>query len=330
VSQVALTLVLLFGAGLLIRSLIAALSMNTWPGARSVVMADFVLPRDTYTNQSATAFFRELGNYLRGQSEIALVGLSLGEQTGPPWLVVDGQKRSLPGPVAFAGIDDQYLSTLGMEVVRGRAFTTSDDASAPPVAIVSESLARSLMVDSSVLGHVVTDPRGQSSVGLQIIGVVSDVVLNLAAVEAFTVYTPIAQQPAGSFNPQRRTVWIRARDRPTPAVRQARAVVARLEPRSEPLNLKTLDETLAEQMRPQHFGATVLVGLGGIAVFLTMLGVYGLADWTTALRRREMALRSALGASQRDVVGMICSEVVRWVLLGICVGLLLVWFGSGL
>ena len=185
---------------------------------------------------------------------------------------------------------------LGIRLVEGRDFGGNDRDTSPPVAIVSESLAKLVGGGASPLGRRL---GGFSAAAkpLEIVGVVSDVITNVTVMEPLIIYLP-ATQGAPSII---RDVHVRAAGNTAAAKAQIVAVVKQLDPQVTTTTLRTLEERIAEQMAPQRLGATVLGALGAIAVLLTLLGTYVLAESMASSRMREMGIRAALGATRRQL-----------------------------
>jgi predicted permease len=326
IVQVAIALVLVSGAALFTRSLLAALSLN--PGLEpSRLLQGGLVPYERNVPR-ASALFDELAGRLRGNPAIASVSLSLsqGSMSGP--MRIDGVPRQFATAVNFASVDEHYFRTLGLQVREGREFLDSDTARAPLVAIVSESFARVLGEGGSALGTRITMPYSYPPAPppqVTVVGVVPDVVTNVAMLEPLTIYMPLAQQrPTAN-----RDVNIRAAGDVGAARRELTATLQQID-RSVPLPaLSTLQQRLGRQMNAQRFGATVLSVLGGIALLLAVVATYVLAESMATLRQRELGIRAALGATRRQLGAIVLAETARLVGAGLAAGLLLTWAGAG-
>jgi putative ABC transport system permease protein len=325
IAQVAVSLVLVGGAVQLTRSLVAALTINTGFDASRIVTGRLSLRTHGYTGPRGTQFFADLHERLRTNPAITSASLiqGLGGMTPYGKVTVDGQPRQFPTTVQFVAIDEHYFSTMGMPIVKGRDFTAHDDANSKPVALVSESFGRLLADGRDPVGHTITDRQV-----LEIVGIVPDVVTNVAVTEPLVLYLSLRQQAESAERQQNRTIVLRAAAAPTAAVQGTLRAVRALDPRLEPEPMMTIAERLGAQMGSQRLGGLVLGVLGSIAVLLTLLGAYVLAESMAVVRKREFGIRATLGASRPSLAGMMLADTVRLVGGGIVVGLGLAWLGA--
>ncbi len=323
-SQVAITLVLVAGAGLFTRSLIEALTLNPTIPTDRIVTA-FVL--HGYPGERAAAFVDELLARLRQNGAIESASLRTGGSFVAAGfkMTVDGVEREVPASPSSYAIDPSFFSTIGLPIVSGRGFDGSDTAGSPPVVIVSESFARWIADGGSAIGRSLGPFRGPSAVA-DIVGVVPDLISEVGTTEPFIVYQPFAQRrPSVSA-----TLVLRAADDPGAAMREALAAVRALDTRVTLSQVTTLDERMAEQMSPQRFGIHVLGALGGIALLLTVLGTYVVAQSMVVRRRRELGIRAALGARSTQLRALVLRDTARLVGIGLIAGLVLAFAGARL
>ena len=139
------------------------------------------------------------------------------------------------------------------------------------------------------------------------------------------IYRPLAQQADGP--PSRTMLTLRAAGDANAAIREATSAIRQIDPAVTPGPLLTMDRQILNQMGPQQFGMLVMGALGTIAVLLAALGTYVLAETMASMRRRELGIRAALGASRSQLGGLVVSETARLVGLGLAVGLSLAWLG---
>ena len=324
-AQVAVAVALVAGAGLFARSLTAALSLNPELEMSRLVMGTIELRTYGYTPERATEFFERLQNRLNGNPAIASVALTTygGGMSPAGKLQVDGVPRQFPSTVWFLRVDHQYFRTMGLRLLEGREFMADDRSNSPPVAIVSESYARLLAADGSTLDRRLGG-LSSSTPPMRVVGVMSDLVANVTVLEPLVIYVPAAQ---GALFPYRDIV-VRAANGADDARREILSAMKELDPVVAPTPLRTLEERVLSQMGPQQFGATVLGALGALAVLLTLLGVYVLADSMANLRMREMGIRAALGATRRQLGSIALAETGRLVGVGLIAGLGLAWLGA--
>ncbi|MEZ5319060.1 MAG: ABC transporter permease [Vicinamibacterales bacterium] len=329
-AQVAVTLVLVSGAGLFARSLGRALALNEALHSDRLLMGAIYLDANGYDATRAQVFFDALRARLAPNPAVAALGYSysLGSMSGGYPIQLDGQPRELPSAMAFVGIDDRYLRTMGLPVSAGRDFTPDDRAGAPLVAIVSASLARVVAGDGDPIGHRIAEifsRPGEPPDTIEIVGVVPDVITRVNRLEPLALYRPIAQQRPSP----RRVVTFRAAGDVGAAAAAVTEAVRGIDPAVRPSPMTTLDSQLLDQMGPQRFGMAVMGALGAIALLLSVLGAWVLAETMAALRRREMGIRAALGATGGHLRTLLLADTFRLVGLGLALGFGLSWLGAG-
>ncbi len=243
-------------------------------------------------------------------------------------LAIDGVPRAFPTQVEFTSIDERYFSTIGLALAAGRDFAASDGPNAPLVGIVSESYARLLGEGGSALGKRITmpfRPLGRPPAQVEVVGVVPDVITRVAVVEPLVLYQPLTQR-APSTSGQ----WVaRAAGDPAATMRAVTTAIREIDRTIVPPTQVTMQESLSRQMNAQQFGAVVLGTLGGIAVLLTLVATYVLAESMAVMRTRELGVRAALGATRWQLVMLMLSDTARQVAAGLIAGLFLTWAAAG-
>jgi putative ABC transport system permease protein len=328
-TQVAVAVTLVAGAGLFARSLISALSLNAATDMSRLVITTVPLSQYGYTPQRASEFFDALDARLSANPAVASVAFSMsnGGMSSGGRITIDGVPRQFPSTVWNTVVDDRYFTTMGLRLVEGRAFTAQDRAGAPLVAIVSESYARMIGEGKSVLGTRITATSGRAGEPrdvMEIVGVVADVVTRVTVLEPLAIYQPLAQVPPRSL----RDLVVRASGNAAAARDAIMSTVRELDRQVMPTPPRTLEERIAEQMAPQQLGATVLGALGAVAVLLTLLGTYVLAESMASARMKEMGIRAALGATRRQLGSIVLADTAKLAGIGILAGLGLAWLGT--
>ncbi|HEY3886006.1 MAG TPA: FtsX-like permease family protein, partial [Vicinamibacterales bacterium] len=204
---------------------------------------------------------------------------------------------------------------------------SDDRADSPPVTIVSQSFARAISPDGHPLGRRVTMPfhrNGQPPIVMDVIGVVPDVITNVSTLEPLSMYFPMAQTSVGSG----RTIVVRAAGSVEAARRGLADVLRQMGASVTPGPIMTLREQIGREMSVQRFGATVLGALGAIAMLLTIVGAYVLAESMAVLRMREMGIRAALGATRLQLARLVLGQSTRLVGAGALCGFALAWAGA--
>lgn len=326
-AQVAVALVLLAGAGLLIRSLSAALSLNPGFETGRLLTGEVALGPHGYTQPRVAAFASELAARVRANPAIRLFALTSwqGGMTPAGQLLIDGQQRRFPTTVHSIAADERYFATLGLRVIAGRDFAETDHAMAPLVTIVSESFGRMIANGRDPVGSRIPSWLGRSSASsMEIVGVVPDIITNVSIAEPLVAYIPMSQARQSND-----VGWIvRSAGPADGARREIMSAIKQLDPAVTPSPMLTMQEQLGQQMGPQRFGASVLGALGVIAVLLTALGTYVLAETMATGRLREMGIRAALGATRRQLATIVLAETGRLVGVGQVAGLGLAWLGA--
>jgi len=326
-GQVAISLVLVGGAGLFARSLTTALSLNARLDSGHIVTAQVSLRSFGYTSGRAVAFFDELRDRLAANGTVASVSVTQPEGGTVGELTIDGVRRQMPSFLRWSGVDEAYFSTMGLPVLEGRSHTRADTSDAPLAVVVSESFARLIAGDESPLGHRITEgsrPVGQEAAVAEVVGVVPDVIVDVNTTEPLAMYYALTQR----IRQPDATLVVRAARDPRATMREIAAVIAEMDPRVTPTQMSTLDEQIGRQMNPQRFGMYVLGALGGIALLLTVLGTYVVAESMVVGRRREMSIRAALGARGAHLRGIVLRDTARLVGIGLAAGLALALLGA--
>ncbi len=332
-GQVAVALVLLAGAGLFTRSIMEALSLNSALDMGRIVTGNVSLGPYGYNAPRAAAFFDDLFSRLTVNPTIRSVAFNVpqGGMTPAGKIVIDGVPRQFPSFVSYIPVDQHYFRTMGIPLLRGRDFSSDDRALAPPVVIVSESFGRLIADGGDPLGRRITastNRPGQPPDIMEVVGVVSDVVISVSALEPLAMYFPIAQTDPRTNPLLSRSLAVRTAGDPDAARREIISAIKQMDPAVTPGPLLTLEERIGAQMSSQRFGAYIMGALGAIAILLTLLGTYVLAESMAVLRMREMGIRAALGATRRQLAAIVLAETLRLVGFGLAAGLLLAWTGA--
>jgi putative ABC transport system permease protein len=332
IGQVAVSLVLLGGATLFARSLTESLRVNPGFDTRHLITGTVSVSAYRFTPEQAVPYFTQLRERLAAAATVKSVSLPLSGGGMGGFLRIDGIERHFPSAIWEDVVDENYFPTIGLPILKGRNFTAVDDSRAPLVTIVSESFGRMIANGGNPVGSRITSFHGNRDghfPDLTIVGVVPDVITNVAQLQPLAMYTPVAQ--LRSPPTWTRTLFARPGSDVETTKLDITAIARNLDPSMKPapiVSIITMDEQIGRQMGPQRLGSLVLGWLGGTALFLTLLGAYVLAESMTVARRREMGLRAALGATKSQLGGLVFAETIRLVGIGIGVGLLLAWLGA--
>ena len=323
VSEVALALVLLAGAGLLIRTIGMLRAVDPGFDSRNVLTAAVVVPQARYpTPADSTRFFDRILERLRAipgvEAAAAIDALPMtGGSTQP--VAAEGQPArpmSEQPEVAVRRITPGYLRASRTRLIAGRDITDADTADRSPVALVSESMARQFWPGQSPIGKRLT-LTFQPGVVREIVGVIGEVKLRGLDVKepVAALYTPFAQRPGPG-----RALVIRTLVPPRNVIPSMVAAVHQLDPELPVLNVRTLDEVVGASIAQQRLAMELLAAFSALALSLATIGIYSVLSYTVRQRVQEIGIRMALGASARQVVRMIVLEGLTPTLLGVGVG----------
>jgi putative ABC transport system permease protein len=343
VGQVALTIVLLTGAGLLGRSFINVMAID--PGFRTdgalLVETQWPFSSEPGLQQQRKSVQQELIARLGSLPGVRAAGLINAHPVGTGGFA-DGQFLEMTRPDELQSLDDfaklgaearsragmagyrvaseDYFAAMGIRLVRGRLFEESDGPDAPHVAVISESLAATKWTDQDPIGRFVQFGNMDGDLrGFRIVGIVSDVrEVSPEAVAGPLFYGYYKQRMASRFT------MVVAADAPAALAPTVRQVVREADPEL-PVQLRTLDEAFDRALAGRRFSLTLVGAFSAAALLLAALGIYGLISYLVAERTREIGIRLALGADSGDVLRLVIGKGVLLATLGIVVG-----FGAAL
>jgi putative ABC transport system permease protein len=322
VAQVALSTVLLVASGLLIRSFVRLRATNPGFDPRNVVTMQIELPPTKYaTRPQMIAFYNEVLRQLQPLPGVQAVAISSAlplNTTRLTPMLLEGQPVVPIGqrPVLnVETISPEYSSVLRVPLLRGRTFTEHDDATAPPVAIVNQALARRFWPNENPIGkHIVLGRLPQAS---EVVGVFGDLKNSTLASDANPeVMLPFPQLPWAGLNLSIRT----AGDPHTlmPTVRRQIAMIDRDQPLTK---VQTLEELLVSGSAERLFTMLLLGIFSGTALILAMVGIYGVIAYSVAQRAHELGIRMALGAAREDILKLVVGHGLALTVTGIAIGL---------
>jgi predicted permease len=327
--EVALAATMLVGAGLVTRSFQRLLSVDAGFQAQGALVLDVALPRVRYDTSTKVIGFQnallERMRALPGVSSAAtLTTLPLASGTIGWSVVAEDRPNSateLSTPFIVSASNDIFRA-LGIRIVRGRGFTTEDGDGSPFVTVVNEALVREFWPGQDPIGKRIR-LSGPDLPWMTVVGVAHDVrpeALSEPPKPMYYVLTPQFARMVG-FADQIMTVVLRTPGDPTALIAGARSVVADIDPQLALNNVQTLDAVVENSVAKPRFAASILGAFGLAAMVLAIVGVYGVLSYAMARRRRELAVRMALGAQPGAVRGLVMRSGLKLAGAGVVVGL---------
>ena len=324
--ELALSVVLLVGAGLAVRSIARLRRVDTGFDRRNVLTASISVPGIKYdTPAKVVAFMYQLRERLAEAPGIEAAGIASASPLGAGGfylgreMVAEGRD---PSPANEVSINwnvatPGYFAALGVPLVAGRDFRLTDDTAAPPVMIVNQTFARRMFGSENPIGRRAMSSRDEK-VEREIIGVVGDVKYYAAADSSRAlVWVPYAQHNAWHQG----IITVRARGGGLNALAVVRRELHALDPNIALANVITMDEAMSRSMAGDRLVAILLTTFASLALVLAAIGVFGVLSYAVAQRTREMGIRLALGARPRDIRRLVAGETGPMVCAGVAVGL---------
>jgi predicted permease len=323
--QVALSLVLLIGAGLFVRTLQNLRNLDLGFQTSGVLLIDFDAQRAGYRDEGLAVFFKQLLEGIERLPGVVSASLSISTPLGDVGLSTDvtisGPSGQRKANSHFNAVTPRYFETMRMPLVQGRDFTLRDDMSAPKRAVVNEDFVRRYFADGRPLGQHISI----ESDDIEIIGVVKDsVASSLRQAPPPAVYLGYFQQKPGTFN----TLEVRA----SGALSQASVVIRNdLQSRLRTaVEVRTLTSQIERALVQERLMATLAGAFGVLALVMACVGLYGVLAYAVAQRTSEIGVRMALGAERTHVLWLIASNALRMLGVGVALGLPAAWAASRL
>ncbi len=329
VAEVSLSLVLLVGAGLLIRTFANLTGVSPGFDPQNVLTSQIALGGQRYdTTIETAAFYRDALariSTLPGVEAAAITNkLPLDWQFNMP--VVFPDKPDKLQSVQFRMISPDYFRVMRIPVIQGRAFAGGDDAGAAPVSIVNEAFVKRFFSDQNPFEKQLSVGRGAGDPVRHVIGIVGDVKQSSLELPAPPmVFVPIPQMPdklmlaVRTFNPAYFTV--RTTVAPAGMISACNREIALLDPSLALSEVHSMEEITARSIAPQRFNMLLLGLFAALGILLAAVGIYGVISYSVTQRTNEIGLRIALGAQRSDVIRLILGQGVSLALIGAALGL---------
>jgi putative ABC transport system permease protein len=329
VAELALSLVLLIGAGLFVRSFVELLRADLGVKPDHVVTMNLRLPREKYTDdEQRRNFFQLLLQRIEALPSVGKAGavdlLPLSGRSNGSKFQIIGQRafeKDKEPYIDFRIATPDYFAAIGTDLRRGRLFTAQDDEKAPRVVLVNEMFAARYLKGVDAVGQHLrfgTEKKGlKPTPPSEIIGIVANVINDdLDDVSEPSVYMPFAQVPTSQMN-----LVIRATGAETQLVPAIRQELVALDPRLPLTEAKTMEEVVYERRSPKEMMMWTLVIFGAMALMMAAVGTYAVMAYAVAQRTHEIGVRMALGALPSDILKMVLRRGLSLALIGIGLGL---------
>jgi putative ABC transport system permease protein len=327
VIELGFAVLLLTGAGLLIQSLWRLQRVNSGLHPENILTFDVTLPEVKYKSANQSQFFIDLKQRLEStpgvQSASSILPLPLsGERFGISFEIEGRPMAPKDHPSAdFFSTGVGYFKTMGIPIVKGRDFDDRDKHGSTPVIIITETFARQYFPNEDPIGKRIKPGistwDNEDSVMREIVGVVGDVRNRTLSTESKPAYyVPQSQVPFSEM-----VTVVKTAGEPHGLVSAATKEVAAMDQDVPLFSVKSMEEYISTSVAAPRFSTTLLSIFAGVALVLTVVGLYGVMSYSVAQRTNEIGIRMALGAQSRDVLVMIVKQGSTLILLGLGIGL---------
>jgi putative ABC transport system permease protein len=328
VFEIALSLVLLVGAGLAVRTFLALLKTDPGFNPDNLLTLNLVLPSAKYTDEpKRAAFYDDLLQRVKStpgvESAAAVNFLPLGGSNSSDAYLVEGVPEPPPGQEnlgRYRVCTPDYFQTMGIRLVKGRSFTEQDKAESPRVVIVNEAFARKHWPNQDAVGKRIKFYWPEKAPWIEIVGVIQDVKHELNVPVTPEYYLPYAQDVWSSM-----VVVARTKVDPASLAGALRQQVWAIDKDQAVFDVHTMEEVRSISVGMYSSGSVMLGIFAGVALLLASMGIYGVMAFAVSQRTQEIGIRMALGARRVDVLKLVFSHGMKLALFGIVIGLLGSW-----
>lgn len=330
IAETALAVVMLSGAGLLVRSLIKLQAIDLGFDPSQVLTMQLTLPAKKYTDTTADQFYRQLlervSHVPTVNSAAAVSYLPISGSDNGWSILVDGKvvKTIAEAPAARPEhVTPEYFRAMGIRLVRGRAFTEQDRMGAAPVAIISDGMAKKLYPGVDPIGRTLK-MFSDAAPWVTIVGVAADVRARGFQKEIPpTMYFPYSQSGQSAYGiPRTMTLIVRAPGNVSRLTAPVRKIIREMDSLVPVSQVATMDDVVGNSIASRRFTTALLAGFAALALVLAGIGIYGVISYGVSQRRYEIGVRMAMGASNGSIVRLVMSEGARMTVAGLAIGLL--------
>jgi putative ABC transport system permease protein len=326
IVEIALALILLVGAGLLIRSFASLLNVNPGFNPKNVITVRILLPRVRYTeDHQIVQYFQEALRRIQALPMVESAGgttfLPFAETASGTNFFIEGRPTPRPDqePTTLVYVtDENFFKTMQIPLIRGRLFTHSEAVEAKRVVLISEALAKTYFPNEDPIGkRLKINMRDDPNPTTEIIGIVGDVKHeSLDAKIEPAVYWPHAELPISFM-----TLVIRVKGDALSAIPTINKTIRPIDPQLAFSEFRTMEDKMGDSYAKNQFNMVLLFILAVVAVALAIIGIYGVMSHSVAQRTQEMGIRMALGAKAEDLLKLILKQGGKLIVIGTIIGL---------
>jgi putative ABC transport system permease protein len=329
VFEVAASVVLLVGAGLLVQTLFQLFNQYSVLQPEKVLTMRTVLPQTKYKEPAQRhAFYQQVLERVEHLPGVVSAGYSTSVpllwKGGTSGFLPEGLKSPIPGMAYDANhreVSADYLKTMNIPLREGRYFDTSDNETSMPVVIINETMARQYWPGEKALGRRINIGDPSDGQWMQIVGIVGDVrqmgLDEPVKAEMYMPYQQVTDWPF--FSP--RDLAIRASGDTANLVSSVRKIIREVDPDQPVSNVATMSEVLGVEAAQRRMGMIMLAAFAGLALLLASLGIYGVLAYFVTQHTNEIGVRIALGANRRNILALVLKKGMGLTLLGIAIGM---------
>ena len=341
VVEIGLALVLLVGAGLLLRSFTRLTNVPPGFNADNLLIVNLPLsPQKYHDDVSRTSVVEEITARVRRLPGVKAAAMTTMIPMAGSGAMIHFNRAAYPpkGPddyvmAGYRAVMPGYLETLGVPLRRGRMITDRDYNAAPRVVVINESMARQYFPDRDPLGQRIqigTEPSPELPT-MEIVGIVGDVKQSFEAGSNAEMFVPYGQYPDPILAPMylNTALVVRASGEPLDLTNSLRAAILEIDPGQPLVNVRTMEMAMAGTVAQPRFQMILLMVFASIAVALAAIGVYGIMAYTVSQRTPEIGVRMAVGASPNRVVRMVVWQGARLAVMGVVLGMIAAALAAG-